>query len=180
MKYFPSIILLFFSFFTSVSCSTNNDTTKIDQPSYFDLASYFRQQAILLQRKNPMILKTVGKNMETEQKKLKLDNWQKEFELFSSSDINKSDWRQSYRIDSTDEKLNYRAKSSRLRTKEITIYKNRNGIIKHIHILNGEKNWLYESIEQLDYYPDSLYQIAKEQSIRIIGQNQYTIIGKIL
>lgn len=163
-----------------ISCSTESDSAQNNQTPYFNLSSYFKTEARALQDKNPFVLKKVGKNEQIEQKKIQLDDWEKEFELFASSDINKSDWLQSYRIDSMDKKVVYQAKDPKLRTKQIIVYKNQNGSIKRIQILNSEKNWLYQSFEQLNYYPDSLYQIAKEQSIRIIGQNNYLITGKIL
>ncbi|MGK9125616.1 hypothetical protein M1D52_15940 [Olivibacter sp. SA151] len=180
MKYFPSLTLPMLALFMGISCSSDNGEMKVTHPPYFDLISYFKQEAQFLQKKNPLILKTVGKNEQREQKKLRLGDWQREFELFSSSDINKPDWLQSYRIDSADGKLSYRAKAPRLRTKQITIYKDPKGAVRHIQILNGEKNWLYESSERLDYFPDSLYEIEKEQSIRIIGRNNYIITGRIL
>ncbi|WP_134089319.1 hypothetical protein [Olivibacter sp. XZL3] len=168
-----------FSFTGLCSCSSDKDETKTTDRPYFDLVSYFEQQARHLQEVNPVIVKTVGKNEQREQKKLQLSDWQRELDLFASSDINKPDWLQRYSVDSTNDILTYRTKDPELRTKEIKIHKDQKGRIKRIYILNGEKNWLYESLEKLDYYPDSLYRIEKEQAIRIIGRNSYLITGKI-
>lgn len=169
-----------FTYLSLYSCSSDKGETKITDPPYFDLVAYFEQQARHLQQANPVILKTVGKNEQREQKKLQLSDWKRELDLFSSSDINKPDWLQRYSVDSTNEVLTYRTKDPKLRTKEIKIHKDEKGRVKWIYILNGEKNWLYESLEKLNFYPDSLYRIEKEQAIRLIGRNSYLITGKIV
>ncbi|GAA4805856.1 hypothetical protein GCM10023231_38790 [Olivibacter ginsenosidimutans] len=170
-----------FSLLLSIlSCTSQKTTEPLDQKPYFDLVQYFQKQANRLKIKQQWVLKTVRKNEDTEQKKLQLTNWTNEFELFSSSDINKSDWLNSYILDSTVNTLTYHSKDPRLRTKSIKIYKNTDRSIQQIHILNSDTNWLYQSTEVLDYFPDSCYKINKTQRIRILGENQYLIEGRFI
>ena len=133
-----------------------------------------------MSRKNPQIVKTVYKNREKESKNIRLNNWEDEFSFYILSDINKPDWLNSYTKDSIDSRLIYTSRDPRLRTKQITIFRGRENNVTHIAIVNIEKNWLYESTEKLDYYPDSMYSIYKEQTIRFIGTNTYQVTGQFL
>ncbi len=47
-------------------------------------------------------------------------------------------------------------------------------------IYNDSKNMLYESQEWLSYFPDSLYQIDKKQTVRLLGTNTYKIKGALI
>lgn len=147
---------------------------------YFSLEAYFTQEASRLQELNPSTVKTVSKNGETEQRNIRVSNWKNELALFIDSDINKPAWRHSYKVDSTGTAVNYTNIDPELRTKRIEINKLTDGTIKHIRITNQVANMLYRTEEQLDYYPDSLYQITKQQHVRVIGESQYLITGAIL
>lgn len=162
------------------SCTSQPENKlRLGEKPYFDIAEYFSKEAERLQIKKTLIKKMVSKNSESEEKKIRIENWKSEFELFISSDINKPDWLASYTIDSSAQKISYLTKEPKLRTKGIQVYKNENGHIEKISIENSDKNWLYSSTEKLVYYTDSLYEIEKTQSIRLIGINKYTVKGLI-
>ncbi len=145
---------------------------------YFSLADYFGQEAMRLQELNPDIIKTVAKNGEGERKEIRGLDWQKEFALFIDADINKPAWQNSYRVDSTESSLTYKSIDPKLRTAEITVEKYGDGAVKHIHIVNSVSNMLYQTEETLDYYPDSLYRIDKQQQVQVIGESRYTVTGE--
>lgn len=162
------------------SCSNHQQPTQLaNQNPYFDIKGYFIGQAEDLQQKHAAIVKTVSKNDDREHKSIVISNWENELELFIASDINKPDWLTSYLIDSTANQLTYKSNDPKLRTKLITINKSDGGAVTHIAITNSDENWLYSSKEDLDYFPDSIYQIQKRQSIRFIGENQYDIVGEL-
>jgi len=165
---------------STLSCTQQKQQGQLNQKPYFDLSRYFQQQAQYLANKKQTVKKTVSKNDLSEKKTLQLTSWTNELELFRSSDINKADWLNSYTVDSTVQLITYHSKDPKLRTKRIAVYKNPEGTIQRISILNSDKNWLYQSVEQLDYFPDSHYKISKKQTIRIMGENTYTIEGKFL
>lgn len=174
------IISIIFLFWCFSSCSQKPEHQRqLNQKPYFDIIGYFSKEADKLQSQNFPIKKAVSKNNEAEEKMTRLDNWKNEFELFMSSDINKPDWLGSYTIDSSAKKSSYIARSPKLRTKSIEIYKTKNGNVKLIAIRNADSNWLYQSSEKLMYYPDSLYRIEKVQWIRLLGTNTYAVQGII-
>lgn len=145
--------------------------------SYFSLETYFKAEAARLQKLSRPISKTVNKNGQQETHTVQIGKWENELMLFIESDINKAAWQQSYQIDSTENTVVYRSRDPELRTREITVKRLNNGAISHISIQNGVENMLYESDEQLDYYPDSLYRIGKKQHVAVIGENTYTVTG---
>lgn len=162
------------------ACTPVGDTSSIAQPArYFSLENYFRQEASRLQRLAPRVAKTVSKNGAPESKEISIANWEREFALFIEADINKPAWRNSYRIDSTANTVQYTSSDPALRTTRITIAKHTDGTISHIGITNSIGNMLYQTDEQLDYYPDSLYRIIKQQHVRVIGNSHYVVTGRL-
>jgi len=65
---------------------------------------------------------------------------------------------------------------SLLVTREILI-KQVSGKVQYMLIYNYTKNLLYTNSEELTYFPDSLYQINKIQTVRLLGTNKYQIKG---
>ena len=145
---------------------------------YFDLKGYFRADTARLNKRNPLITKTVTHNGVSETQKLHINNWGLELNLFSQSDINKPAWRDSYNVDSNAVSIIYRAKTLDLKTQLIVINKSV-GKIKWIMIVNKTKNALYQTSEQLSYFPDSLYIIQKYQKVRLLGANKYVVRGTL-
>ena len=162
---------------SSLSCTNNRQVDK--QYSYFDLEGFFNKEASKLQKSNPKVSKTVRKNTEIEKRILNIADWSEELSLFTSSDINKPAWRNSYQEHEKEGEITYFSTDPKLRTEKILIQRDKNGKIKHISIVNKVSNSLYSSRETLNYFPDSLYQIFKEQKVRLLGQNNYSITGKL-
>lgn len=145
---------------------------------YFDLKGYFKQLADRLNQQNPTISKTVSKNNSSESKSLKINNWNEEFALFISADINKAAWKDSYSKDSSATKIVYTTKDPDLKTQKIIIDLTK-GKPTHFHIETKVDNLLYHTAEHLEFYPDSLYEIKKSQKVVLLGNNNYKIIGKL-
>lgn len=164
----------------SCSNTSESEVTSVQTGPYFSIADYFRSEATRLQRVDQEIIKTVSKNGDEEQQRKPIADWTNEFSLFIDSDINKPAWQNSYRIDSTATSLTYSSMDSTLRTETIHVEKSAAGAVTHIHITNRVSNMLYVTEEQLDYYPDSLYRIIKQQQVRIIGKSHYTVTGEWL
>jgi hypothetical protein len=143
---------------------------------YFDLAGYFKTEAARLARHKP-ILKTVSYNGKPETKSILIKNWMRELDLFSSSDINKAAWKDSYKVAKSNDSIVYTAIDTSLHTGKIVITLKATQV-KGIIINNFTKNMLYETSEKLMYYPDSLYYIEKHQHVRLLGTNSYQITGR--
>jgi len=170
-----SIIGLLISLLLS-SCLETKRKDQTASLTYFDIKGYFQEEAIRLTREKPLIFKKIVKNASEESKEIAIKDWNKEFSLFIESDINKPSWITSYSVKTIDETTIYSALTVDLRTREIKVTKNADKI-HSISIKNDVTNDLYKSHEDLFYYPDSLYRIVKQQNVRILGVNDYQIIG---
>lgn len=158
------------------SCSGNKDKNTSQALSYFDVKGYFEKEAVRLTALNPWISKEIDKNTSVEAKKIKINDWTKEFNLFIESDINKPSWISSYSVKQNQDTTIYAALYPDLRTREIKIVKDGDQL-HFISIENEAVNKLYTSKETLTYSPDSVYQIVKSQEVMVIGRNDYKITG---
>ena len=159
------------------SCESNRKVAK--RYSYFDLEGFFQREISRLQKLNPKVSKTVVKNTEAENRELRINDWEEELSLFTASDINKPAWKGSYKKSEKMGEILYTAIDPKLRTERLLIRRNKNGKVHHISIINKVSNSLYSSKENLTYYPDSLYEIRKEQKVRLLGSNKYTVTGRL-
>lgn len=156
-------------------CAPDNKTSGREL-KYFDLKGYFSNEIARLSKLKKPVLKSINFNGKDEVKRLFINNWENELDFFSSSDINKPSWKDSYTIDTSENLLIYRAKDVNLKLQEMIVKQVKNKV-KWIMIYNTTKNLLYESSEKLSYFPDSLYLIQKSQKVRILKKNYYTIKG---
>src|SRR3978361_57036 len=118
-KSFIAILMLV----VGVSSCKNDGNSTSDTAKFFDIKGYFRADSARLSKLNPSINKTVAHNNDTETKKVQISNWGTELSLFSESDINKLAWRDSYKVQVSENTIIYLAKDSSLRTRRIIINK---------------------------------------------------------
>lgn len=144
--------------------------------AYFDIKGFFTADALRLNQKHIAVTKTVMHNGELQTKKINITNWLNEFDLFINSDINKPAWSDSYTIQNANGLMVYKAKTPDLKTRSVVIKKTGDKIT-WIIIYNHTTNMLYENVEKLTYFPDSVYQISKSQKVRFLGKNLYSIKG---
>ena len=157
------------------SCK-KEDGTAAGKKKFFDIKGFFEADSARLAKKNPLIIKTVTHNRIPETRKVHITNWGEELDLFIQSDINRPAWRNSYAVDTSEDLLMYTAKDPSLKTQEIIIKRDHDKV-KWIVIGNHTKNVLYENLEKLSYFPDSLYLIQKKQRVRLLGTDTYRISG---
>jgi hypothetical protein len=143
---------------------------------YFDLKGYFERDSARLTKLNKPVLKTAIHNGIPETKKVFITNWGTELSLFKASDINRPAWKNSYKVEAGSNIMIYQAKYPELKTREIMI-KLVDGKVKWIVIFNYTKNILYNNVEKLSYFPDSLYWIEKKQTVKLLGTNKYQVKG---
>lgn len=144
---------------------------------YFDLKKYFTAEALRLTKQHVVVLKTASYNGQQQTKPTPIKDWNRELALFTESDINKASWKDSYTAKANADSIVYTAIDTTLHTRRILIGLSNNKV-RCIQINNFTKNMLYQTGEQLAYYPDSLYSIKKQQAIVLLGTNKYTITGK--
>lgn len=160
------------------SCRSGSNKQDPQELNYYDIKGFFEKEIKKLEKANPTVNKTTIYNKEEEIRSLQIEKWEQELALFSESDINKSSWKGSYKVDSLPNKLIYNAKEEDLRTRKIIIDFKGN-TPSRFSIQNKTSNYLYTSIEDLIFYPDSLYIIHKRQNVVLLGTNDYKIVGKL-
>ena len=143
---------------------------------YFDLKGYFKTDSARLVKLNPLVNKTVTHNGETETRKVKIADWGREFNLFTSSDINKPAWKDSYTMQQNADSIVYKAKFPELKTREIVIHRV-DGRVTSVYILNNIHNILYKTTERLTYVEGAYYLIEKDQQVKVMGANNYVVKG---
>ncbi|SEQ94966.1 hypothetical protein [Pedobacter rhizosphaerae] len=172
-KYWLCIFVLAFS-----ACSSDKQPENTDNQAYFDLPGYFKKEIARLQKIDPQVNKTVVTNGRSEQKNIKIADWAQELAIFVDADINKTSWRGSFSVSKTDSTQRFTSDNKKIRIKELAIT-NKGTQIKRIEILVAVKNILYTSTDTLIYCPDSLYEIKKQQKIKLLSQKNYAIVGKL-
>lgn len=175
MKYF---ILITVISLLIISCASENNNSEVREIYYFDLKTYFSNEAEKLSKQKQLVNKSITHNDSVEEKHLQINNWAEELALFIESDINKISWKDSYKRDSTSNKITYTAKEDDLKTQSIEIEFSANKPSK-FRIINKTHNYLYKTDETLEYIPDSLYLINKKQQVTLLGRNDYLIQGLI-
>jgi len=168
--------LVFILLFLLVSCTSENTNSDVHEIYYFDLKTYFSNEADKFSKQRKLIHKSITHNGTVEEKNLQINNWKEEFALFIESDINKVSWKNSYKKDSTLNKLTFTAKEEDLKTQSIEIEFLNNHPSK-FRIINKTHNYLYKTDEILEYIPDSLYLISKKQQVTLLEKNDYLIQG---
>ena len=143
---------------------------------FFDIKGYFNNEISKLSTADLMVDKTVSRNKDLENRKLKVTDWKQELNLFTSSDINRPAWKNSYSVSADSNLVIYKALEPELKTREILI-KLTGGKVKYIMIINDTKNVIFRTQEKLSYFPDSLYLVQKAQTVRFLGVNKYDIKG---
>ncbi|ADY52589.1 hypothetical protein Pedsa_2037 [Pseudopedobacter saltans DSM 12145] len=160
------------------SCKSGKEKD-IQELSYYDIKGFFEQEIVKLNKTNPVVKKSVFYNQDEEVKTLKIKDWAQELSLFVESDINKSSWKNSYKIDSLPNQIVYTAKENDLRTQKIIIDFKDSKPVK-FSIKNKSINYLYTTSEDLTFYTDSLYNIVKDQHVTVLGDNHYIITGLLV
>lgn len=158
-------------------CGDSAVTQQKEVHPYFDLKGYFAGEATRLNRKKPLIHKTVVVNDSIESKDLVIPNWEKELSIFSDADLNKSAWKGLFQVEKTDSIELYTSNNEKVPVKEMKVIK-KNGQIYGLSILIRNSNTLYTSSDTLSYFPDSLYEVKKNQHIRLLSEKNYRITGR--
>lgn len=153
---------------------------KSTQKHYTDIKGFVESEVNRLSKSNIRVNKTVVQNGISESLSNIAVNWKNELALFSESDINKSAWKDSYKVIEKKESTEYQTLDSNLRTKQIIIRFNKNKKPVYLQIKNQTNNSLYKTNETLTYIPDSAYTVIKDQKVLFLGKNRYEIKGNLI
>lgn len=161
-----------------IGCSSSQENKEqTHQSSYFDIPTYFQKQISELSSTNPLILKTVSTNQEVETKETHISDWNNELSSFVAIDLNKPAYQDAVTKDSVNNIVTYSLSGKNIDPTTVKInYEN-----ERIHSLEIEKttsNFLYKTIEKLQFQAGKSYNIEKTQKVVLLGTNEYTIKGE--
>ncbi|MBC7418861.1 MAG: hypothetical protein H7325_11995 [Pedobacter sp.] len=160
------------------SCGREKKVSAVSKNAYFDLKGYFEKEIERYNSRKPTVEKTVAINGKANTKKLVIKDWPRELAIFIDADINKSAWRGEFKIEKSGNETHYSTANKKIPVKEVLI-SDKFGKVAKIEVIIANVNLLYKSNDTLTYYPDSLYQIVKQQKIRLMDVKRYKILGKI-
>lgn len=148
--------------------------------NYYDFSTFFEQEIRRLDGTKPKVTKTVQINQtQAEKKSLNSNiNWKHELAVFLELDLLKPAYRGAYREQKLANKSIYTALDDKLSIRKIVANFAANGRLKSVVAYKSSTNFIYSSSDTLTYFPDSLYQIHKNQKVLFLGSNRYRIEGK--
>ncbi len=153
---------------------------KIDK--YFDLKKYFTTEANHLQKQKVHLIKTLVKGKDSETITIDSVNWTNALASFSSCDINKPSWTNSYTIDSIQSDntllLVYRAKEKTLIVQKMEIVFTDDKVTS-INIDKNRANFYYTSKEKYQYTPFG-FTMKGSQKVLLMEEVNYEIQGKFI
>ena len=160
------------------SCSQPEQQVKNGtDATYFDLAGYFNGEANRLQAANPSIRKQVMAKGKAEVKNTKVTDWKTELASFTNADINKTSWRGEFSITKDDSLTTYITDNPKIPVKKLEVLQKSAQVIG-IRIFKSSENALYDAVDTLIYFPDSIYIIKNQQKIKLLNVKNYEVIGK--
>ncbi len=145
--------------------------------AYFDIKGYFEKEAIRLNKLDLSTEKSVAIDGEKEQKLVKISDFNQELSAFIAADINKASWRGAFVVTKQNEIVRYTTENKKIPVSAVKIAY-RNNKLKSIQLVVKTDNILYQSIDTLSYFPDSLYEIKKTQKIKLLKEKKYVVVGK--
>ncbi|WP_316801350.1 hypothetical protein [Pedobacter frigidisoli] len=169
------ILALAFGF---TSCNQERETNANARLSYFDVKGFFSKEINRLRLSNPIVEKTVSVNGVSENRKIKIADWEKELAVFTNADINKASWQGEFKVTVDHQLTIYSSANKKIPVKKILITHQQAKVAK-IEIIVENKNILFQSVDTLRYAPGLFYEIKKLQKIRFLKQKSYHIVGKL-
>jgi hypothetical protein len=168
-----NILLILIACVSLASCSSDNKNAESPPKNFFDLKGYVADYVIQMEAINPKVKKIVNKdNSESQTITLDSVNWAKELALLTESDINKSAYKDKFKVDSLTDCLRYTALDSSLNTRLLKVCFVDDSV-KQIYVERGEKNILYKSGQVLNFYPSGKYSVEAKQKIKGLGNNLF-------
>lgn len=133
----------------SVSCSQEDNADFEKQ--YIDLKGLIERTVLLNEAENSAFTKEVWINEENETIALQKIDWKRELEVFYLADLNKRDYLNKYKIDSTDYQLSYSLlPGMEAPVNELVVSYDSSLQVSKIKAILLTNNFLYQSERELD------------------------------
>lgn len=177
MSYMKNISKLIIISCIFLSCKSEQNTNQTSD-AYFSVDSYMNKEIQKLTQTSPKVLKSVSINNSTEEKSVNIEDWKKELEMFIAADINKADWRGSFKVQKNANQEIYNSTADKVFVKSLIINLDATKQVRQILAIIKRDNLIYSSQDTLLYIPDSLYQIKKSQKIKLMDERKYSVTGR--
>jgi len=164
----------------AAACSDSNSPKKAALPeAFFDLKGYIQGEARRLSETQPNVVKRISIDGREEEKAFDSLDYQKELDIFSRSDINKTAWLDKYQVDSTfrDGQLaqtTYTSKDKSLKTRLLEV-QFANGKVSEIHIQNQTESIVADVGQEMWYRPGKGYRLESGQSTALTKEKKVTV-----
>lgn len=158
-------------------CSNEKSPSQTVKSNYFDVNAYFNGEAKRLNQLRPEITKAVSINDSSETRHIKIEDWNKELAVFSAGDIRKVSWEGLFTVVEHGDTTIYRSNNDKVSVKMLQIIKNDAKVLE-VSMEIVRKNILFVSTDLLSYYPDSLYDVKRQQNIKLLPQKKYQVTGR--
>ena len=160
------------------SCGEENINSEHKQ--YYDIAYFFKQESVALQKNKMKIVKQIIKDGAKDLKTFDNINWQKELKPFADCDINKPAWINSYLTDTITLKnggitITYTAKEEKLPVRRIKISFTNENLIEDIVIRKERHNFYYRSDDWFVYRAMKGFEIKGSQKVHFLDETIYEI-----
>lgn len=161
------------------SCNSKADNEMfVEKKTYFDIPAYFSQEISSYEKNNPLVLKTVFNDGQSEQKEIHLSDWNIELSPFLGVDLNLPVYQGLILKDSSNNEVQYTFTDDKLDLKKVKIIYDKTEAIQ-FEIEKITKNSLYRTTEKLLYQKGKMYTIHKTQKVILLDENDYKISGEI-
>ena len=162
------------------SCQNEKDAA-VESLAYFDMLQFMQAEIEDLIAENKTLKKIMYTSDTTETQFIEQPDWQKELEIFASSNINKPTLYGTYSVDTNEHIIQYKSLKSKNKVEALTLsYATSNlKTIKKIEISNRQENYISQSLQTLIYQPKQNYSIDIEQTVISNKSNTFKLVCEI-
>lgn len=151
-----------------------------ERGSFFDLPAYFSEEVTRLTAAQQQVIKTSVFNGVEEQTEPEDIDWEKEFGVYTSSDINLPSWRDKYVGDTSltangqIARITYQAQEEDLRTQRLVVDYQASKV-EQIIITNELDSKVAVNKQTLIYRPDQGYEVQAFQKLPLRGSDSMSV-----
>ncbi|PHN01695.1 hypothetical protein [Flavilitoribacter nigricans] len=174
--YFYSFLLIALT--AACGVETDSSAPEVSATPFFKLEAYFDREIARMDSLQPTLQKMVTVDGASEEQRIESTDYQKEFQIFRRSDINRPSWIDKYQVDSLRENggvqiVNYTALDTSLNTRLLRV-SYRNNEVEEIQIRNRSKSAIASTEQDLWYRPGRSYRIESRQ--KTIGSDPREVL----
>ncbi len=175
-----STVFGFLALMIAFSCQDSNEI-QTDSIQYFDMHQFVQNEIEQLNKQNKTLKKIIYANDTSDTLFIQKPDWQKELQVFSSSNINKPTLYATYQVDTNVNIIQYQSLKTKNKVEALSIHYTTSNLskIEKIEIRNRQENFITQSTEFLLYQPTQGYSIDIQQNLISQQGNAFKVVGVI-